>query len=144
MKKCVQTVSKLRDHEDYDAFFLCVMSHGTCGAVYGVDGVEVGIETDIVQPFYQDRCEALCGKPKVFLFQACQGGISVVCFGFCSSYTILHLAGILAWSTVSPKELTPCTPHTVVSTISRAVVLHVYRKAHGRSGFEQKRTLHRR
>ena len=75
MKKCVLAVSGMRDHEDYDAFFLCVMSHGTRGAVYGVDGVEVSIETDIVEPFYQDRCIALCGKPKVFLFQACQGGI---------------------------------------------------------------------
>ena len=75
MKKCVLAVSGMRDHEDYDAFFLCVMSHGTRGAVYGVDGVEVVIKTDIVGPFYQDRCRALCGKPKVFLFQACQGGI---------------------------------------------------------------------
>ena len=74
MRKCVQTESESRDHEDYDAFFVCVISHGTRGAVYGVDGVEVDIKADIVGPFHQHRCKALCGKPKVFLFQACQGG----------------------------------------------------------------------
>jgi len=74
MKECVLTVSEMTDHEDYDAFFLCVMSHGTHGAVYGVDGVKVDIKAAIVGPFHQDRCKALCGKPKVFLFQACQGG----------------------------------------------------------------------
>ena len=74
MKKCVQSISGIRDHENYDAFFLCVMSHGAAGVVYGVDGVGVDIKTDIVEPFHQDRCRALCGKPKIFLFQACQGG----------------------------------------------------------------------
>ena len=74
MRKYVQGMSEKREHESCDAFFLCVMSHGAEGVVYGVDGVDVNIKVDIVGPFHQDRCKALCGKPKVFLFQACQGG----------------------------------------------------------------------
>ena len=42
MKKCVQSISRIADHENYDAFFLCVMSHGAARVVYGVDGVGVG------------------------------------------------------------------------------------------------------
>ena len=88
MKKCVETVRGMRDHNDSDAFFLCVMSHGTEGAVYGVDGEKVDIKADIVGPFHQDRCKALCGKPKVFLFQACEGGSLLTFFQSLFSSTL--------------------------------------------------------
>ena len=58
MKKCVQSISGIGDHKDYDAFFLCVMSHGAAGIVYGVDGVGVDIKTDIVEPFYQGQVQS--------------------------------------------------------------------------------------
>lgn len=71
MKECIKKEGK-RDHSQYDAFFLCVMTHGAGNVVYGTDGEKVYIEKDIVQPFYQGRCTTLDRKPKVFLIQACR------------------------------------------------------------------------
>ncbi|ESO82566.1 hypothetical protein LOTGIDRAFT_134426, partial [Lottia gigantea] len=61
------------DHTNYNCFVMMVLSHGSHGNVYGVDGKEVGIE-QIVISFDSRNCKSLCDKPKLFFIQACQGG----------------------------------------------------------------------
>ena len=79
------------DHEKYDCFVLCILSHGDNGSkwifenlklfsflnsinltvIYCNDGF-IKID-EIVNLFTSNRCPTLTGKPKVFFIQACQG-----------------------------------------------------------------------
>lgn len=63
------------EHKDADALIVCVMSHGAAGLVYGSDNGKVNIEKDIVMPFNGYNCPDLIDKPKIFIIQACQGGM---------------------------------------------------------------------
>ncbi|KAH9404450.1 Caspase-7 [Tyrophagus putrescentiae] len=58
------------DHEKYDCFVLCILSHGDNGIIYCNDGF-IKID-EIVNLFTSNRCPTLTGKPKVFFIQACQ------------------------------------------------------------------------
>ncbi|ESO82533.1 hypothetical protein LOTGIDRAFT_134425 [Lottia gigantea] len=60
------------DHTNYDCFVMVILSHGSHGNVYGVDGKEVDI-SKIVFSFDSIYCQSLHGKPKLFFIQACQG-----------------------------------------------------------------------
>ena len=53
------------------------MSHGCHEAIYGIDGRQV-LEADIRATFTSQQCPALRGKPKMFIFQSCRGGISII------------------------------------------------------------------
>lgn len=72
------------------------MTHGTSGAIYGVDGKTVSIE-EIKMLLNGENFPAMADKPKVLLIQACRGGTSVclsvhpsVCPSVClSSYASL-------------------------------------------------------
>ncbi|KAI0222024.1 Caspase-2 [Lamellibrachia satsuma] len=55
-----------------NAFFLCILSHGAKGLIFGADGRTISIEK-ITTMFDGNHCQALSGKPKVFIIQACQG-----------------------------------------------------------------------
>lgn len=60
------------DHQRYNCFVCCILSHGIIGAVYGADGKTVPI-TDLLLHFKPSSCPSLTGKPKIFIVQACQG-----------------------------------------------------------------------
>lgn len=63
-----------RDHSNFDAFFMIVMSHGADGdAIYGVSGKHKVRAEDFMADFQQ--CPTLKGKPKVFIIQACRGSL---------------------------------------------------------------------
>ena len=53
---------------------LCILSHGESGVVFGTDGRPVKIE-DLETLFDGQQCNQLVGRPKLFLIQACQGGL---------------------------------------------------------------------
>lgn len=59
-----------QNHNDYDSFVCCILSHGYSDGVYGADGQQVKIK-DIANLFEQTR--TLFGKPKMFFIQACRG-----------------------------------------------------------------------
>nr|XP_022325102.1 caspase-8-like [Crassostrea virginica] len=61
-----------KDHSQFDCIAVCVLSHGTTGAVYGSDCKKVNIQ-EITSCFTASRCPTLANKPKLFFFQACQG-----------------------------------------------------------------------
>ena len=58
----------------YGSLVVCILSHGSEGKVYGVDGVDVEIRT-LKYLFNSRNCPGLYGKPKMFIVQACQGNM---------------------------------------------------------------------
>ena len=52
---------------------LCILSHGTKGAIFGRDGRTVSEET-IEKELDNVHCIQMADKPKVLIIQACQGG----------------------------------------------------------------------
>lgn len=58
--------------ENHSVFILCILSHGTEGAVYGSNGIPVEIKS-IKRWLTVDLHQKLKGKPKVIIVQACQG-----------------------------------------------------------------------
>jgi hypothetical protein len=70
IKKFVQKID-----EDHDSVFVCILSHGESGAVYGSDSELLEI-TEIKKML---TSENLNHKPKVLIVQACQGTRLVSC-----------------------------------------------------------------
>ena len=65
---------KLESHRTADAFILVILSHGSEGCVFGVDGKKVEIEEKILTYLDRTYFPAMIGKPKVAIVQACRGG----------------------------------------------------------------------
>lgn len=73
MLSTLQHVAKL-DHRSMDSLVVCILTHGVEGQLYGTD--EELIPVDMVfKPFNGYNCPTLIGKPKLFLMQACRGGV---------------------------------------------------------------------
>ncbi|ESO93559.1 hypothetical protein LOTGIDRAFT_53303, partial [Lottia gigantea] len=60
------------DHELFDCFVCVILSHGTRDYIYGANCEPVPIRT-LADPLKNLSCPGLCGKPKLFFIQACQG-----------------------------------------------------------------------
>lgn len=72
MKKKVEEVAALKEHEVADCLVVILMSHGEQNMIYGVDRGKLHLENDIISLFDDENCPALRGKPKVFFIQACR------------------------------------------------------------------------
>ena len=67
MKKLCKKAAQM-DHSSFDCFACAILSHGDEGVVYGTDDA---IEIKKLIKCFQEQ--GLAGKPKFFIFQACQG-----------------------------------------------------------------------
>jgi len=63
----------LENHENYDSFVCCILSHGELDGIYGTDSQPVKIN-DIVSLFKENFCPTLSNKPKLFFILACHEG----------------------------------------------------------------------
>lgn len=63
-----------RDHTHYDCFVCVILTHGHHGVLLGVDGMPVSLNALTYDLVTQTMHTSLAGKPKLFFFQACQGG----------------------------------------------------------------------
>ena len=81
--KVDELVSK-KDFSRYGSFVVCLLSHGTEGAVEGIDSRKVNIN-NLKYKFSLEKCPDLYGKPKIFIVQACQGTLKQTTTGFTSS-----------------------------------------------------------
>ena len=73
MLSTLQHVAKL-DHRSMDSLVVCILTHGVEGQLYGSDEELIPVEM-VFKPFNGYNCPTLVGKPKVFLMQACRGGV---------------------------------------------------------------------
>ena len=73
MRKLCKQAANL-DFAPYGCFTCAILSHGQEGVVYGTDGT-----VDIRELTGYFREQNLVGKPKLFMFQACQGSLSFSC-----------------------------------------------------------------
>ena len=71
MMKNVTKFSLLNDHETADMCVVIILSHGKEGAVISREGDGVSV-AKIIGKFDSSNCQALIGKPKLFIFQACR------------------------------------------------------------------------
>lgn len=65
---------RLRNHQEYDSFVCCILTHGQEGQLYGSDHETVKLE-DLTGKLNARNCQSLAGKPKMFFVQACRGKI---------------------------------------------------------------------
>lgn len=72
MRKLFKDVASQCKRE-HDALFVFIFSHGSEHGIYGIDGLEVCLESEIISCFDNRNCKAMLGKPKVFAIQACRG-----------------------------------------------------------------------
>jgi len=56
-----------------DVLVIVIMSHGKENIVFDINSEPLNIIPDILSVFSDDNCPAMKGKPKLYLFQACQG-----------------------------------------------------------------------
>lgn len=59
--------------QEHDALFVFILSHGSEHGIYGTDGMEVNLQTEVLSYFDNRNCKMMLGKPKVFVLQACRG-----------------------------------------------------------------------
>ena len=71
----LEKAAKDKSNEESDCIVIAVLSHGEDGLLYASEGEgNPYSEETLWLPFLGDRCQALLGKPKIFLIQACRGG----------------------------------------------------------------------
>jgi len=72
MRTILENERGLDCHQSADAFVLVLLTHGSQGSVYGIDGEKVPVDA-ITSLFDGCNCPQLQNKPKLFFIQACQG-----------------------------------------------------------------------
>ena len=84
----LQDFSECEDHKQVDACVVCILSHGEEGYIFGTDGRKILLD-NVLSLFDNSHCKHLIGKPKIFIIQACRGGMNIlpVCF---SDFSILE------------------------------------------------------
>ncbi|XP_005113266.2 cell death protein 3, partial [Aplysia californica] len=70
----LQDFARRKEHKRADACVICLLSHGEEGYIFGTDGKRIPLD-EIFLLFGNTNCKELMGKPKVFIIQACRGGI---------------------------------------------------------------------
>ena len=64
-----------RDHQKYDSFVCCILSHGETGHVFGTDSKPVSLH-ELTKKIDAQQCTTLRDKPKLFFLQACRGDLT--------------------------------------------------------------------
>ena len=65
--------------EKVDCMVLAVLSHGQKdNVICGIDGRGINVLQDIVPIFSPKECPSLAGKPKMYICNACRGGMFLI------------------------------------------------------------------
>lgn len=73
MMAVLRDVARL-DHSSVDSLVVAILTHGVENELYGSDEELIPV-AEVFKPFNGYSCPSLVGKPKVFLIQACRGGV---------------------------------------------------------------------
>ena len=71
MEENIKKFADMPQHKDSQMCIVIVLSHGREGAVISREGDGVSVAS-IIDKFNSQSCQALIGKPKLFIFQACR------------------------------------------------------------------------
>jgi len=71
----LQAFAQLPGHQEGDCCVVCLLSHGEEGYLFGTDGRKLQLDS-IFTLFDNSNCKYLIAKPKMFIIQACRGGIN--------------------------------------------------------------------
>lgn len=61
-----------RSPDDISCVFVVTTSHGNRDVIAGADNISLSVK-DIIEPFGDELCPKMKGKPKVFIINACRG-----------------------------------------------------------------------
>jgi len=87
LKATVDELVNKKDFSRYGSLVICLLSHGTEGALEGIDSRKVNIN-NLKYKFSLEKCPDLYGKPKIFIVQACQGTLKQTTTGYTSSSAV--------------------------------------------------------
>lgn len=73
MAEVLKQAANAKQQEDADCLVVILMSHGSTGVIFGVDGEELKLHDKVYALFNNVNCRNLRGKPKLFFIQACRG-----------------------------------------------------------------------
>ncbi|XP_056619531.1 caspase a-like [Triplophysa dalaica] len=77
MDEAIKNFAQRDEHKNSDSTFVVLMSHGTLGAISGINYDEKDKDVFLIEKIYKHlnsaNCPALIDKPKVILIQACRG-----------------------------------------------------------------------
>ena len=98
--KGTEMISVLRDvarldHSSVDSLVVAILTHGVENELYGSDEELIPV-AEVFKLFNGFNCPSLVGKPKVFLIQACRGGIM--------DYGVEHTDGKIAIESKKPAQ----------------------------------------
>ncbi|KAH9378285.1 hypothetical protein HPB48_013513 [Haemaphysalis longicornis] len=82
MKNVLRNVAKQDSQKDAECLVVILMSHGKEGVIYGSDDEVLNLKRHVYEPFNNEKCPALKGKPKLFFVQACCGARAVLLGAF--------------------------------------------------------------
>ena len=73
MMAVLKDVARL-DHTSVDSLVVCILTHGVENELYGSDEELIPV-SEVFKPFNGYNCPSLVSKPKIFIIQACRGGV---------------------------------------------------------------------
>jgi len=77
IKEVIHSFARKEELGSVDCLAVAVLSHGNHERVTGKDGGTIS-EFDIIEAFNSRNCPAMANKPKLFILNACRGGITTV------------------------------------------------------------------
>ena len=75
MLKHLKDFSKDKRHKNGNSCIVVIMAHGDEDVVCDINGDDVFINHEIKPLFNGENAKDLVGKPKLFIYQACRGGL---------------------------------------------------------------------
>ena len=111
--KCTVNELAKRDFKEYGCLVVCLLSHGRENAIACSDGNCVNINK-LKYEFALNKCPSLYGKPKIFIVQACQGGLKQDETG------IVH-----SQSPISPSSVVQMSPEEAIANYEPITLLMI-------------------
>nr|XP_009511202.1 PREDICTED: caspase-1-like [Phalacrocorax carbo] len=115
MVKVMKDFVDLREHRTSDSTFLVFMSHGVraglCGTKSRNETTDILSLDTIYEKFNNKHCQALLGKPKVVIIQACRGG---------------NIGSVMVSDSTDPAMPTPSSVHMIPEGLEDDAIFQVH------------------
>ncbi|VDD87171.1 unnamed protein product [Enterobius vermicularis] len=89
MLQAIQSFARRREHGLLDSCVVCVLTHGENDKLFGVDDKPLSVH-EFVSQLNAINCPPLAQKPKIFILQACRGGMHFSCLRLLVLYLLIN------------------------------------------------------